>query len=92
MGRMMVLSFPLDGGDSGDAEEREAIYAFEDALAARLDTVKGAFLDGHEFGGSAARLFVLAETEKAAERALKLARDLAGDVPFDVEGFDDDED
>lgn len=92
MGRMMVISFPLDGGDQGDDEEREAIYELEEALDKQLAKMGGAFLDGHEFGGGEARIFMLCNSDKAAKKASALLRDLAGDVPYNLEEFDDADD
>lgn len=53
----VIIRYSLSDEQRGTAEEREAIFALEDRLIARIDSQKLGEHDGNEFGGGEAAIY-----------------------------------
>lgn len=53
----VILHYSLSDEDHGTVEEREAIFALEDRLAALLESQQLGEHDGNEFGGGEAAIY-----------------------------------
>lgn len=53
----VICRYALSGDEFGELDEREAIFALEDALIAAIDAAGVGEFDGHEFGGGEAVLY-----------------------------------
>jgi hypothetical protein len=76
----VIVRWPLSDSEYGELEEREAVLAFEHRLSQMLDERGLGYVDGHEFGGGFAAVYIYGSSADRLAAAAIAALD-PGDVP-----------